>query len=299
MKPIASILGKCMVNLDNSWAMFTVSYYRGDDFRMSFSRLGELRSTLPSVVPILALTATSTKSTYNCIVKKLAMENVAVIGMNPTRDNIHLSVIPNIILSEFITPIAKSLKDQGLSFPKSIIYCRTYPDCNAVFDELVHSLGSHITHPPGYPKIFKYLMVDFYTRGSTDKTKQNVLDEFVKVGSHLRLIVATTAFGLGINCPDVRHVYHWGCPYTIEEYVQESGRAGRDREPCRATLAYRNLRNIASNSPDMHAYATNTTTCRRQILYKSFLFYTETDAFIHSCKCCDICTSICKCDLCT
>ena len=66
-------------------------------------------------------------------------------------------------------------------------------------------------------------MITLYTRASSDKAKEEILQEFVKCDTSLRIIVATTAFGMGIDCPDIAQVIHWGPLHTIEEYVQESG----------------------------------------------------------------------------
>ena len=213
------------------------SNYRGEKFRTAFARLGELRSALPSSVriPVLAVTATSTKSTYNRIVKSLLMEKVCIVGLSPNRDNIFYGVIPTVSLSEFFNPIAEQLKEKGKSYPKTLIFCRSYNDCNVVYDQLQHALGHYITFPAGYPKILKYRMITLYTRASSDKAKEEILQEFVKCDTSLRIIVATTAFGMGIDCPDIAQVIHWGPLHTIEEYVQESGRGGRNLEKCYAT----------------------------------------------------------------
>ena len=269
--------------------------YRGDKFRVAFSRLGEIRSSLASDVPVLAVTATATRSTFDCIVNKLAMENVFISGLSPNRDNVFLSVIANVSLPKFASSIAEALKLQGISYPKSLIFCRSYNDCNAVYDHLETALGPYITHPRGYPNIRKYRVIELYTRGSTNKAKEIILEEFVKVDTNIRVIVATSAFGMGIDCPNIINVYHWEPPHTIEEYVQESGRAGRNSQQCYATLIYNSPRGHISS--EMELYGKNTTTCRRLLLYKDFLFHTHTTVS-PLCKCCDICVSICECDDC-
>ena len=91
-------------------------------------------------------------------------------------------------------------------------------------------------------------MVRLYTRASTDKAKKEVLQEFTKTVTHLRLI-ATTAFGLGIDCPYIKRIIHWGPPHTVEEYIQESGRAGRNNEQSYASLVYNMSKGEVS--PDM------------------------------------------------
>ena len=98
---------------------------------------------------------------------------------------------------------------------------------------------------------------------------------------------------MGIDCCDIKNVYHWEPPHTLEAYAQEAGRAGRNNEPCHATLIYNNpLGNI---SPDMVSYEKNSTICRRKLLFQKFLFHTHiaTTSIL-----CDLCASICECDSC-
>ena len=71
-------------------------------------------------------------------------------------------------------------------------------------------------------------MVDMYTKASLPHMKEKVLVTFKVIGSTLRIVIATTAFSMGIDCLDVYRVFHYGPPGCKEEYVQETGRAGRD-----------------------------------------------------------------------
>ena len=97
--------------------IFAFHHYcnRGDKFRTAFLQLGELQSLMHTNIPVLAVTATSTKSTLDCIVQRLGMENVRIVGMSPNRDNIHLSVVQNVTLFEFMQPIVGVLKDKGVN----------------------------------------------------------------------------------------------------------------------------------------------------------------------------------------
>ena len=108
--------------------------------------------------------------------------------------------------------------------------------------------------------------------------------------SSLRVVVATVAFGMGIDCPDVRQVINLGSPADIESYVQETGRAGRDDLPCIAKKSNAG-RQIGKA---MITYCNSQTVCRRDILFANFDGYTRTFNG-PLCLCCDICSKLCKC----
>ena len=93
--------------------------------------------------------------------------------------------------------------------------------CDAKF-----KLGTYLTDPPGYPNLSPFRLVDMYTRVLTADEKAEVLIVLPKVNGKLRLVIATTAYGMGVDCPDIKRIIHWGSPYTIEEYVQGTGHAG-------------------------------------------------------------------------
>lgn len=84
----------------------------------------------------------------------------------------------------------------------------------------------------------KNRLVDKYDACTAPSVKNHIVQSFSDPQGVLRVVVATIAFGMGLDCPNVRHVIHWGPPDDIDNYVQESGRGGRDGEICMATLYY-------------------------------------------------------------
>ena len=80
-------------------------------------------------------------------------------------------------------------------------------------------------------------MVDMFTRVNTELKKEEMIEE---VNNTLKIIIATSEFGMGVDCPDLWQIFHWGSPSAVEEYVQETGRAGRDSID-RWSLFFQNL----------------------------------------------------------
>ena len=135
--------------------------------------------------------------------------------------------------------------------------------------------------------------MDMYKRACSDEMRKKVLTSFMQPGGKLRLVVATMAFSMGVNCPDIVNVIHYGPPSSVLQYMQETGRAGRTTFPAAALLLYGKLGKHTGK--DIIEYGTNTTKCRREVLLKHFLFYETYQVTLPKCKCCDICENSCTC----
>lgn len=133
-----------------------------------------------------------------------------------------------------------------------------------------------------------------YTRASTPAMKEMVMSLFSDTKSILRVLIATTAFSMGIDMLDIHQVYHFGAPCNIEQYLQEIGRAGRDGELSHAILI--NGKNRFTQQK-MKSYCENKDSCRRLKLFQSFIMYEHAECL--KCKCCDICALSCNCSKCT
>jgi len=119
--------------------------------------------------------------------------------------------------------IAKTMKEEGASMEKTLLYTTTENQMHEVADFLIHqSKNTGI--------------VTTYFSNLGERSKKIVLKEFRKSSSRYRVLVSTIAFGMGVNIPDIRTVIHWGPPKNALAYWQEVGRGGRDQKPCTAIM---------------------------------------------------------------
>ena len=190
--------------------------------------------------------------------------------------------------------MVKGLSSLRMSFPKTLIFCQTIAQCDLIYETIADNMEGGPTVPPGYLDYHRFRLVDMYCRASSDGMKEKILRSFMTPNSKLRMVVATTAFSMGIDCPDICNIIHYSPPTSIDQYVQETGRAGRDGVSSTALLLYRKPTKHMKQS--MVDYCTNTTECRSKVLFKHFLFYEEVT--LPKCKCCDICEKSCDCNDC-
>lgn len=186
----------------------------GHDFRPEYLLLGELKTLFPST-PCIALTATADPATRREIVKKLHLnvENPFVLGFD--RPNIRYEIIQrDNPRKQILSLLSEHAGESG------IIYCSTRKSVEELSEFL--NMEGFNTLP--------------YHAGMTAETRENTQQRFQN--ENTLIIVATVAFGMGIDKPDVRFVAHMNLPKSIEAYYQETGRAGRDSEPAVAWMAY-------------------------------------------------------------
>ena len=142
-----------------------VVYYtcRGDEFRVAFALLGELRSIIPTGINVLALTATATMSTLAAVKRRLSMVDPVIIGIPPNRDNIKFIVRPLSNARSFCASLSEEMKSKGIEYPKTVIFCN-YKSCAELYHRLRHNLGPHFTIPPFYHKdLVEYRILEMYT----------------------------------------------------------------------------------------------------------------------------------------
>lgn len=178
----------------------------GHDFRPSYLRLGQVRELLGGP-PVAALTATATPEVRDDIVRQLRLADPAVLVTGFDRRNLHWHVLQAKNDSEKDRLVLRLLKGREGS---AIIYASTRKAVDAL-TALLNGVGT--------PTVG-------YHAGLPDRDRKRIQDEFMK--GTTRVVVATNAFGMGIDKPDVRIVVHYNLPGNLEAYYQEAGRAGRD-----------------------------------------------------------------------
>ena len=136
-----------------------------------------------------------------------------------------------------------------------------------MYEPFYEKLHEKLTSPPGAPNITKYRLVDTYTRCTEVAIKENIVSAFVKPDSNLRVVITTTAFGMGLDCPSVHQIIHWGPANDIDDYVQQTGRGGHDGQLSAATLLFTSA-DQQYTSKAMMMYSNNNSVCRPRELFQ-------------------------------
>lgn len=187
----------------------------GHDFRPSYRLIGDWLASLPKRPVVGTFTATATKAVENDIKTLLGLDHANVYVTGFDRPNLSFSVVRTPKRMDYVVDYVRRHSHEN-----GIIYCSTRKDVERVYDNLMRA----------------GIQTGYYHAGLSDEMRQDMQNKYAF--DQLQVMVATNAFGMGIDKSNVRYVLHYQMPRNMESYYQEAGRAGRDGAPAECILLY-------------------------------------------------------------
>ena len=266
-------------------------------FRPAYKRLTELRAILGHV-PLAALTATLTVDGQAKLIQNLNMKPCFKIIMPPEKNNIKYVVHrldKDSVLEDNFQWLLERLDQKGEAMEKILVFFRKISIQGEAYEYLDDELGDqgHCGEPPYNDASHIFEM---YHMRTDNTVKETILNEFSKNG-HMRCVLASSSFSMGLDIPQIETVIHYGPAMDVDDFLQETGRASRDprSKATSIVLLYPRCLNSVNITPAMKEIL-RTKTCRRKAILQNYMDEPQSVSPKHDC--CDNCEAHCDCGDC-
>ena len=257
-----------------------------------------MRSLLAGV-PCTALTATATPAKVAIIVKELGMAGCVQVNVSPHKENIKYNVL-KVGKSDDLENNFGFLVDMVLQHktdtPRMIVFFRQISHLISAYEYVDHELGEHgyVNFDEGAVNDDRNHMLEMYVMKTDELVKDNIVKTFMDPSSHLRIVFCSSSFSMGLNLRGLDTVIHYGVPTDFDEYLQQTGRAGRDENHQAHAIVLLHSDSLkGKNIKTQMKEFVRTQNCRRVTLYRDYVENIEPIQPPH--KCCDNCAKNCDC----
>ena len=265
--------------------IFVSHFFRGTGshgqapFKAAYSRVGNIKAILKG--PMLCLTATASTKLRGKMIKMLNMTCVKTIWVSPDKRNVKYVVEKaNIELQDTFGWLISDIINNAHA--EKTIFCPSLKACGYIYDTFPHFVPSKSK-------------VAMYHSKTPQDIKDNVLSDLISPNGNIRLVIATSALGMGVNIPNIRRVVIFGVPESMESYFQAVRRGGRDGSDVLSVMFY-HAYHLCHCDPTMRAFVKNKVNSRRGEILQFFKEKIKKPSILH--KCCDVCSEQCNCGAC-
>ena len=223
------------------------------------------------------------------IIEKLDMVECCVVSVCPNKKNIFYEVVSMCNIEDDFAPVVKDLAETNIRAERVLVYCRSLDMCSYLYAHFLYALGEKSCYLSGAEHLSDNQLFGMYHSCTDEHNKQVIVHSFSQPDGVVHVVFATMALGMGVDFRNVYRVVHYGAPRSLDDYLQESGRVGRDGQQAFSNQGIYCNRKVAA----VRRYLENSGTCHRYVLL-SYFNKTLADNLERCDKmmCCDICCSL-------
>ena len=250
----------------------------------------------------MAATATVTDMIRRDVIQQLDMGGYKIISVSPNKPNIFYSVRKRSTIEDDFSSMLDDLSLNVVKAKHVIVYCHSLNMCSALYGHFHHTLGDKSYYPPGAECKSDNGLFGMYHSKTDYHNKEFIMTSMSKEDGIVRVVFATMALGVGVNFSGLTSTIHYGAPRSLDDYFQESGRAGRGGELSTSTIYWAPLdvpvRQDLSDPRNaemavVRRYLENEVHCRRYLLLHYFdPVLASTLERVSKILCCDTCKAV-------